>query len=160
MPLSYFAMRPSVNVPHGLWQLNQQLGLRHSNITFEIEGALMCVNPVACCSCVLQYKGTKVSLEVAVATNCFSQLLFHYCCFVKGWNLEVARYSMSFPAFLRGILPNIFTMSLFSHIWCHRASQNTLPQCPSTCLSSEAVLCCMQIENECCLTGLSWRETV
>lgn len=52
-------------------------------MTFEIEGALICMNPVVCCSCLLQYKGTKVNSEVAATTSYFSWLLFHSCCFAK-----------------------------------------------------------------------------
>lgn len=47
-------------------------------MTFEIEGALASVNPVVCCGCLLQYKGTKVDLEDAASTNNFSCLLFHH----------------------------------------------------------------------------------
>lgn len=94
-------MRPSVNIPLGLWQLNQQLGLRHSNVTFEIEGALMCMNPVMCCSFLLQRKGAKLNLEVAARTYGFSQLCFHSLFCGRMWDIKDAQLSSNCSAFLR-----------------------------------------------------------
>jgi len=36
-------------------------------MAFEIECALASMNLLACCSCLLQYKSTKVDLEVAAS---------------------------------------------------------------------------------------------
>lgn len=52
-------------------------------MTFEIEGALTCMSPVVCYSCLLHYEGAKLNLEVAATTHRFSQLCFHSPCFVE-----------------------------------------------------------------------------
>lgn len=114
-------MRPSVNIPLGLWQLNQQLGLRHSNMTFEIEGALACMNPVMCYSCLLQCKGAKLNLEVAATTHGFLQLCFHSLFCRRMWDLEGALLSWSFSAFLRVEFYQTFLqMSPCSHMMPQR----------------------------------------
>lgn len=53
-------------------------------MTFEIEDALMGMNPVVCYSCLLQCEGAKLNLEVAATTHGFSQLCFHSPSFVEG----------------------------------------------------------------------------